>query len=70
MRVTIDTEKSLVEITDMMENALEAIKAKFGWDGTAHALETSLLRLAVDDWGQKNSGSVGRLKRVQRAIKK
>lgn len=66
--VTIDPTKNLAEIAESMGDAFTAIKDRHGWDGTAQALENVVLRMAVEDWAAKSPGSVGRLKRIHRAV--
>lgn len=68
MQIVIDTEKSLAEVTSQFSSALSAVCKRYGWDAVAQTVETQVLHLAVSEWANKAPESIGRLKRIHRAI--
>jgi hypothetical protein len=68
MQIVIDTDKSLTEVTSQFSTALKAVGKKHGWDAVAQTVETQILHLAVSEWADKAPESIGRLKRIHRAI--
>ncbi|MCL4298837.1 MAG: hypothetical protein KJ077_24075 [Anaerolineae bacterium] len=68
MQIIIDTEKSLSEVTTQFSIALNAVRKRYGWDAVAQTMETQILHLAVSEWADKAPESIGRLKRIHRAI--
>jgi hypothetical protein len=68
MQIIIDTEKSLPEVTTQFSSALSAVRKKHGWDAVAQTVETQILHLVVSEWADKAPESIGRLKRIHRAI--
>ena len=68
MQIIIDTDKSLSEVTTQLSRTLNAVQKKHGWDAVAQTVETQILHLAVSEWADKAPESIGRLKRLHRAI--
>lgn len=68
MHIIIDTDQNLVQISEQLARAITLVREKFGWDGVAHVVEAPVVQLALSDWAAKAPESIGRLKRIQRAI--
>jgi hypothetical protein len=68
MKIIIDLDRPLPEITAQFSAAIDTIRQKFGWDALAQIIETMVLQLALSEWSHKAPDSIGRLKRIHRAI--
>ena len=68
MQIVIDTNKPLPEITAQFVQALSGTQAQYGWDGAVQAMESVILQITISEWAGKAPNSIGRLKRVHRAL--
>lgn len=68
MRLVIDTDKEFPQLAGDVRQLFLVLKAKHGWEGLSQLIQMPVTELALQDWEAKSKQSMGRLKRICRAI--
>jgi hypothetical protein len=68
MRIVIDTDKNLTEISHTIAVVLENVGQERGWDLPWQIMEAVLTRLTMGSWVNKAPGAARRIKRMYQAM--